>query len=83
MAFRPAPYVTCLDLGPAGALYTSGWDRSVELTERAAKKVKQTINQVWIYPPTDDAGALLEQADPLGSFPTTVPAAELATEGLN
>jgi NADH dehydrogenase len=43
--------VTCLDLGPWGALYTEGWDRRLALTGPEAKKTKQTINRVRIYPP--------------------------------
>src|SRR6266566_7912576 len=26
------PYVTCLDLGRSGAVFTRGWERTVELT---------------------------------------------------
>jgi NADH dehydrogenase len=49
--FAPAPYVTCLDLGEAGALFMEGWDREVKLTGRWAKTMKQTINTRLIYPP--------------------------------
>ncbi|MFG2574149.1 NAD(P)/FAD-dependent oxidoreductase [Streptomyces sp. NPDC048481] len=62
LPFAPDPYVTCLDLGPAGAVYTEGWDRRVALTGAEAKKLKQDINGLWIYPPTDDAERLLDQA---------------------
>ncbi|MER6784542.1 hypothetical protein ABT330_07890 [Streptomyces sp. NPDC000658] len=62
LPFTPDPYVTCLDLGPAGAVYTEGWDRRVALTGAAARKLKQDINGLWIYPPTDDAERLLDQA---------------------
>jgi NADH dehydrogenase len=44
-------YVTVLDLGPWGALYTRGWDRQVWLTRQDAKTVKETINHKRIYPP--------------------------------
>ncbi len=44
-------YVTVLDLGPWGAVYTEGWDRHVVATGAAAKKTKQTINCQRIYPP--------------------------------
>jgi NADH:ubiquinone reductase (H+-translocating) len=44
-------YVTVLDLGPWGAVYTEGWDRHVVSTGEAAKKTKQTINCRRIYPP--------------------------------
>ncbi|WAC94080.1 NAD(P)/FAD-dependent oxidoreductase [Mycobacterium sp. Aquia_213] len=44
-------YVTVLDLGPAGAVYTEGWDRVVVSTGAQAKTTKQTINSRRIYPP--------------------------------
>lgn len=55
-AFAPRPYVTCLDLGSAGAVYTTGWDRAVELTGAAAKARKRQINEKWIYPPIPAPG---------------------------
>lgn len=45
-------YVTVLDLGAWGALYTVGWDRQVLAFGRDAKTIKQTINQKRIYPPS-------------------------------
>lgn len=44
-------YVTVLDLGGWGALYTEGWDREVRTTGAAAKATKETINRRRIYPP--------------------------------
>ncbi|WP_433492025.1 NAD(P)/FAD-dependent oxidoreductase [Nocardia grenadensis] len=61
--FTPAPYVTCLDLGSAGAVFTNGWERQVAATGEAAKVRKRKVNEWWIYPPTDDPGELLRQAD--------------------
>jgi NADH:quinone reductase (non-electrogenic) len=46
-------YVTVLDLGGWGALYTTGWDREVYSTGAVAKATKQTINHKRIYPPRD------------------------------
>jgi NADH dehydrogenase FAD-containing subunit len=43
-------YVTVLDLGPWGAVYTQGWDRNVASVGEAAKRTKQTINCQRIYP---------------------------------
>ena len=63
VAFAPNPYVTCLDLGPAGAVLTTGWDREVQATGRDAKALKHRINTEWIYPPVDDEATILEQAD--------------------
>ncbi|MGN6286871.1 MAG: NAD(P)/FAD-dependent oxidoreductase [Afipia sp.] len=57
-------YVTCLDLGEAGALFTRGWDRKVEMVGMQAKKTKQEINTVWIYPPKAERAAALASADP-------------------
>lgn len=57
-------YVTCLDLGEAGALFTRGWERKVELVGDVAKKTKQEINTVWIYPPKAERAAALASADP-------------------
>jgi NADH:ubiquinone reductase (H+-translocating) len=44
-------YVTVLDLGAWGALYTEGWDRKVRTSGEAAKVTKQTIDRERIYPP--------------------------------
>ncbi len=62
--YHQEAYVTCLDLGEAGALFTRGWDRKVELVGAAAKKTKQEINTVWIYPPKAERAAALASADP-------------------
>ncbi|HEX3503709.1 MAG TPA: NAD(P)/FAD-dependent oxidoreductase [Xanthobacteraceae bacterium] len=50
-------YVTVLDLGAWGALYTEGWDRKVRTTGAAAKITKQTINRERIYPPRSGSRA--------------------------
>lgn len=63
VAFAPNPYVTCLDLGPAGAVLTTGWDREIQATGSDAKALKHRINTEWIYPPVDDEETILEQAD--------------------
>jgi NADH dehydrogenase len=57
-------YVTCLDLGEAGALFTVGWERKVAMVGDVAKKTKQEINTVWIYPPQAERAAALASADP-------------------
>lgn len=62
-AFRPAPYVTCLDLGPAGAVFTTGFERTVQMTGPQAKQRKRITNQQWIYPPLDDPAEILRVAD--------------------
>jgi NADH dehydrogenase len=57
-------YVTCLDIGPWGALYTEGWDRQVHLTRDAGKALKQEINTTWIYPPPANRNAAFAVANP-------------------
>ncbi|MBR0814309.1 FAD-dependent oxidoreductase [Bradyrhizobium diazoefficiens] len=67
LATRPyhqKAYVTCLDLGDAGALFTRGWERKVEMVGDVAKKTKREINTVWIYPPKAERAAALASADP-------------------
>jgi NADH dehydrogenase len=62
--YHQEAYVTCLDLGAAGALFTRGWDRRVEMVGAEAKKTKHEINTVWIYPPKADRAAALASAHP-------------------
>ncbi|MDT5260901.1 MAG: hypothetical protein QOD10_5981 [Mycobacterium sp.] len=65
LALRIPWYVTVLDLGPAGAVYTEGWDRVVVSEGAAAKVTKQTINTRRIYPPlTGNRVELLAAAAP-------------------
>jgi NADH dehydrogenase len=60
--FTPGPYVTCLDLGAAGAIFTRGWDRRVMASGADGAAVKKQINQ-HIHPPVDDASKILAAAD--------------------
>jgi NADH:ubiquinone reductase (H+-translocating) len=63
-------YVTCLDLGAWGAVYTQGWDRRVTATGAAAKETKRTINCQRIYPPRSrDAAEILAAAAPVIQAP--------------
>jgi NADH dehydrogenase len=62
--YHQEAYVTCLDLGTAGAIFTRGWDRKVELVGAEAKKTKHEINTVWIYPPRAERAGALASADP-------------------
>jgi len=62
--YHQKAYVTCLDLGEAGALFTRGWERKVEMVGAVAKKTKREINTVWIYPPKAERAAALASADP-------------------
>ncbi|MBD2840343.1 NAD(P)/FAD-dependent oxidoreductase [Pseudomonas sp. JM0905a] len=58
-------YVTCLDLGAWGAVFTEGWDRQIKFERQEGKSIKQQINSVWIYPPAADRATALAAADPL------------------
>ncbi|RXH11814.1 NAD(P)/FAD-dependent oxidoreductase [Bradyrhizobium guangzhouense] len=62
--YHQKAYVTCLDLGEAGAVFTRGWERKVEMVGDVAKKTKHEINTVWIYPPRAERAAALASADP-------------------
>jgi len=62
--YRQPKYVTCLDLGSWGALYTEGWDRQVRLTGKEGKDLKREINTKWIYPPAADRQAVFAVANP-------------------
>jgi len=63
-------YVTILDLGAWGAVYTEGWDRKVAVTGAAAKETKRLINQQRIYPPRSrDPAEILAAAAPVTQAP--------------
>jgi NADH dehydrogenase len=63
-------YVTILDLGPWGAVYTEGWERTVVSQGEAAKKTKQLINGQRIYPPLNrDRQQILAAAAPVVQTP--------------
>ena len=61
--YRQPNYVTCLDLGAAGAVLTRGWDREVVDAGASAKQRKRTINTSVIYPDASHgAEGLLRQS---------------------
>ena len=67
MTYSQPKYVTCLDLGAWGAVYTEGWERTVSPPEdkAEAKLLKSQINSIWIYPPAaNDRAAALAASDP-------------------
>lgn len=66
LAFTTDPYANAIDLGSAGAVTTTGWERNINLTGREAKAMKQAINTKWIYPPTESAEAIWSAAGQLG-----------------
>jgi len=57
-------YVTCLALGPWGALFTTGWDREVSLVREEGYEMKTQINTRLIYPPPSNRAEALAAADP-------------------
>lgn len=61
--FAADTYVTCLDLGPAGAVLTTGWERTVDKVGNDAKAHKMRTNRDLIYPPAHDPAELLRVAD--------------------
>lgn len=58
-------YVTCLDLGSWGAVYTEGWEREIKMEGDEAKVLKKKIVTEWIYPPSPSRKAVFADADPL------------------
>ncbi|WEF30285.1 FAD-dependent oxidoreductase [Klebsiella aerogenes] len=77
LGVKPIPYsqpkyVTCLALGPWGAVYSEGWEREVKLTGAVAGDLKKQINTVWIYPPKGSRDEILAAADPEQQIPDVV-----------
>ncbi|WP_313485975.1 FAD-dependent oxidoreductase [Pseudescherichia sp.] len=68
LPYRQEMYVTCLDLGAWGAVYTEGWDQRVKLTRAEAKKLKMSIVSELIYPPLAERATAFDIADPLAPF---------------
>ncbi|WP_079230908.1 NAD(P)/FAD-dependent oxidoreductase [Enterobacter ludwigii] len=63
-SYSQPKYVTCLDLGKWGAVYTEDWDHQVMYQGMEAKKIKQEINTQWIYPPEPDREKMFSVANP-------------------
>lgn len=68
LPYRQINYVTCLDLGNWGAVFTEGWEQEVKHVREEAKKIKLSITQELIYPPVADRKIAFETADPLAPF---------------
>ncbi|WP_368543127.1 NAD(P)/FAD-dependent oxidoreductase [Enterobacter soli] len=66
--YRQVNYVTCLDLGAWGAVYTEGWEQAVKSVREEAKKIKIAITNQLIYPPAADKTVAFAAADPLAKF---------------
>jgi NADH dehydrogenase len=65
IAYSQVKYVTCLDLGAWGAVFSEGWDRQVKFVREEGKQIKTQINTQWIYPPAANRAEALAAADPL------------------
>ena len=69
-------YTTILDLGAWGAVYTEGWDRRVVARQAEAKRTKETINRLRIYPPlSQDRQEIFAAASPVVHAPPAYSAA--------
>jgi len=68
LPYRQEVYVTCLDLGAWGAVYTEGWDQEVKMVREEAKKLKIAITNELIYPPKANRDEAFAAADPLAKF---------------
>lgn len=66
--YRQVNYVTCLDLGSWGAVFTEGWDQKVQSVREEAKKIKIAITNELIYPPRAERDVAFAAADPLAKF---------------
>lgn len=65
LTYSQPMYVTCLDLGAAGAMLAHGWSRTVMWTGADAKAVKRMINgQLILPPPAHNPDLALRLADP-------------------
>jgi len=62
--YRQPRYVTCLDLGASGALFTSGWERTVEMCGAEAKALKSMIVTDGIALPDGDRAGIFAAARP-------------------
>jgi NADH dehydrogenase len=56
-SYEQPQYVTCIDLGTAGAAFTVGWDRVLQVGGADAKAIKRRINHELIRPPVVAASA--------------------------
>lgn len=70
--YRQPDYVTCLDLGDYGALFTMGWERKIENFGAEVKSLKRMVNTQWIYPPSGSRDAILLASDIDAPWPPAV-----------
>jgi len=61
--YRQPVYLTCVDLGRSGAVFTTGWDRQIQMSGDDAKNLKRQIHTEWIYPPVGTRQEILAAVD--------------------
>ncbi|MEM1077217.1 MAG: FAD-dependent oxidoreductase [Pseudomonadota bacterium] len=69
VAYGQPDYATCIDLGPYGAVFTQGWERTVVKTRAEGAQMKAEINRQWIYPPRPELGRAAIHASVLALLP--------------
>lgn len=68
LPYQQENYVTCLDLGSWGAVFTEGWEQKVKSVKAEAKQIKISITNELIYPPKAELDLIMQQADPLAPW---------------
>lgn len=61
-------YATCLDLGLDHALYTTGWERTVDHSGYKARETKKQINTVLLYPNENIEATLVSSKPEIPQF---------------
>lgn len=77
-------YTNIIDLGPWGAVYSEGWERTVRAEGAVAKQTMSTINRQRIYPPLggDREAILAASALNLQRPPAIVPSSGGASQAV-
>ncbi|MBV4414483.1 FAD-dependent oxidoreductase [Enterobacteriaceae bacterium YMB-R22] len=68
LPYRQPGYVTCVDLGAWGAVFTETWEQNVKAVREEGKGIKRSITHELILPPAAEREAAFRQADPLAPF---------------
>lgn len=69
LRYAQPKYVTCIDLGKSGAVYTEGWEQELICSGEQAKAIKREINCSRIYPPEPYTKEVLFNAAKLHAVP--------------
>lgn len=68
LPYRQPGYVTCVDLGEWGAVFTETWEQKVKAVRSEAKAIKISITHDLIVAPAAERETAFRQADPLAPF---------------